>query len=122
MRHSLHSHIIYLEESVQALRDRLTGPRRTPDENREIEQQLCLAELALARYREAYALELSVSEPNPPDRPGTRFNGGGGAERSNIKYSKDGLTAIDDRKRKKARIGSRPSSFVSGKIAYVTSN
>lgn len=83
MRHSLHSHILYLESKLQSLRDRLTQPRLSPDDVQGLELQVSLAELALARYREAYALEISVSSPEPPVGPGNDSEGGiGGRDNS----------------------------------------
>ena len=66
MRHSLHSHILYLENRIQFLRDRLTMRHFDAAELQEIERQLVSAELALVRYQEAYALEISASGPEMP--------------------------------------------------------
>lgn len=104
MRHSLHSHIIYLENKLQALRDRLTRRNVSPEELRDLEQQISLAELALERYREAYLLELSVSNPEPPDSSGT--NPDHGAENpgdSQSEGKQKGRAAIVTRAKERAR-------------------
>lgn len=105
MRHSLQSHIIYLEEKIQSLRDRLTNPHLNPDEHQGLKAQVFHAELALEHYREAYALELSVSSPEPPNGPATRSDGSGTPERSKPEKKKEGLTGTTARARKKARVG-----------------
>lgn len=100
MRHSLHSHILYLENKVQLLKDRLTNLRLTIEEGEDLEKQLALAELALARYREAYALELAVSCSEPPGRPGSQSQSGNGASQPrNGEKKREGLTAFAARQR-----------------------
>jgi hypothetical protein len=69
MRHTLRAHILYLETTIQTVRDRLTKPRLSLDEVQDLELQLSLAESALEHYRQAYELELSVIGPEPPERP-----------------------------------------------------
>jgi len=76
MRHSLHSHIIYLENTIQDLRNRLTRAHLGVEEFEDLQLQLATAESAITHYRQAYALELSVSGSEPPDQPGTKHNGG----------------------------------------------
>ena len=82
MRHSLHAHLLHLENNIQSLRDQLTGVH-TRGERERLLAQLSAAEFALVRYREAYELELSVSVAEPSgdgssgdksteDRPGPR--------------------------------------------------
>jgi len=70
MRHSLQSHLLHLEITVQSLRDRLTASL-TPGERKSLGELLLAAELALDRYREAYVLELSVSVPEPSGDTGS---------------------------------------------------
>lgn len=102
MRHSLHSHIIYLENKIQSLKDCLTSPRITSDEIQELEVQISVAELAVTRYREAYALEISVSNPEPPHSPETKSNDSDSAEKSSErKTKKNGLFATSLRAKKK---------------------
>lgn len=79
MRHSLHAHILYLENTIQDLRSQLTGPRPVA-EAQEIELQLALAEGALTRYREAYALEQSVSCSGPSGAFGSKSSGSGDSD------------------------------------------
>ena len=57
-------------------------PGVAADEHQGLELQISLAELALARYREAYAIELNLNDPRPPHRPGPR-SGTDGAEKAN---------------------------------------
>jgi hypothetical protein len=57
MQSSLHDHIMFLEQSIQALSDRLTDPAHTTDERKRIHSQIRDAELALAHYRKAFELE-----------------------------------------------------------------
>lgn len=68
MRHSLHSHVVYLENTVQDLRNRLTG-HLSPEESEDLTLLLVQAESALEHYRKAYELETGVSGPEPPNRP-----------------------------------------------------
>ena len=95
MRHSLHSHIIYLEHKIQSLRDLLTRSHLTAEEIDCLKAQIYQAELAVEHYRQAYALELSVSNPEPPDSPETRSSGGSGAaEKANSKKKNEGRAGI----------------------------
>ena len=106
MRHSLHSHIVYLENWIQTLRDRLTTGRIGADEIGEIGRQLTNCELALEHYREAYALELSSSGPEMPDGAAGKEGGdAGGPGKSDAEKKKGGLTAVAARARKKAPVG-----------------
>lgn len=66
MRHSLHSHIIYLENTIQDMRNRLTRRGLPVEEVEDLELQLSLAESALTYYRQGYALELAVTGAEPP--------------------------------------------------------
>ncbi len=108
MRHSLHSHIIYLENRIQTLRDRLTTGRVSADEIGEIEQQLTNCEIALEHYREAYALELSLSAPEMPDGATGEAGGAGAPGKSDAEKKKGGLTVVAARRRKKTPVGARP--------------
>jgi hypothetical protein len=106
MRHSLHSHILYLESKIQSFRDLLTKSHLTPGEIEGLKAQIHHAELALEHYRQAYALELSVSGPESPDSPETKSSGGSGvAEKANSKNKNEGHAAIAARARKKALVG-----------------
>ena len=116
MRHSLNSHILQLEDSVQSLRDRLTG-MLTPDERHGLELQLSTAELALVHYREASALEPSVSGPEPSGHTHTGANGGSGTrEESRPERKKDGLTGVAARMRKPPCARLRRPGYRSGRL------
>jgi hypothetical protein len=78
MRNSLHSHITYLENTIQETRDRLTRRGLSMEEADDLKLQLTLAESALAYYREAYALELAVSGSEPPPAASDQKPGRGG--------------------------------------------
>lgn len=107
MRHTLHSHIIYLENKIQSLRDSLTRHRLSPSEFKELEQQISLAELALARYREAYEIETSLSSPDPSDSGTQSGDGTGNADTSNSD-KKRGRAAIAGVKTRAKRLPSFP--------------
>jgi hypothetical protein len=51
MRHSLRTHIIFLENTIQNLRNRLTRPGLSIEEVEDIELQLSTSESALDHYR-----------------------------------------------------------------------
>jgi hypothetical protein len=109
MRHSLHSHIIYLEIKIQSFRDLLTRSHLTGDEIESLKAQISHAELALEHYRQAYELELSISSPETPDGPESKSSGGSGAaEKGNAEKTNKGRAAIAARARKKARVGVLP--------------
>lgn len=113
MRHSLHSHIIYLENRIQSLRDSLTKSRVNREELEELERQISTAELALERYREAYALELSVDEPDSPDSSDTESNGGcGEREGSSSDHKQGGACTTASRARNIARVRMFPGPSV----------
>lgn len=103
MRHSLHSHIIYLENRIQSLKDGLTRPRLTTEEIQSLELQISVAELALTRYREAYSLELSVSNPDPSTSPETKPDFDNGAPDNPKRRKREGGLAIALRRRKKVQ-------------------
>lgn len=102
MRHSLHAHIIYLENTIQGLKKRLTAPRLSRDELLDIEMQLTLAESALTHYREAYALELSLSGSEPSGDPGSKTGGTNSPEESKRENKKGNQAAIEARARRRA--------------------
>jgi len=101
MRHSLHSHIIYLENAIQDIRNSLTRAHLGVEEFEDLQLQLATAESALAHYRQAYELELNVAGSEPPSQPGGAKNEGGDDKpgSSRTKKDKDGL-----RGRKRARL------------------
>ncbi len=74
MRHTLRAHIVYLENTIQSVREHLTKPGLKVDEVEDFELQLTLAESALEHYHKAYELELSVSIPEPPHKPGAEWD------------------------------------------------
>lgn len=76
MRHSLRTHLIYLENSIQEAKNRLTQPGLSPIQVEDLQLQVALGESALEHYRHAYALELSLagSEPPPADWGGNDSN------------------------------------------------
>ncbi len=70
MRHSLQSHITYLEKLIKEVGDRLTQPGLMAEEVEDLRLQLFSAQGALEHYRQAYALELSASGSEPPPNTG----------------------------------------------------
>ena len=97
MLNPLRSHIIYLENTIQSLRDRQTSSDLTIEEVEDIELQLSLSESALDHYRRAYALELRISGSEPPNRP-TGIEGTEGVqsrEKSSAIKKKEGLVAAE---------------------------
>ena len=105
MRHSLHAHILYLENTIRSVQECLGKPRLTSDEIDDLKLQLTLAESALEHYRQAYELELSVSGPEPPERPDAKSNGGKGEEESPNREKKEGLSRSKRGARKRRRAG-----------------
>lgn len=57
MQDKLHDHILYLEEQIQTINNRMTSPRLTMSERGRCEAELRVAETALAHYRVAYEFE-----------------------------------------------------------------
>jgi hypothetical protein len=102
MRHSLQSHIVYLEKAVQDLRTRLSRPNLSIDELQDIELQLALAEGALAHYRHAFELEASIASPTPPDQPSGNTPGGTDSPENPKPKKKDGLAGRRFRARRTA--------------------
>ena len=96
MRNSLHTHIIFLENTIQSLRNRLTRPGLTIEEVEDIELQLSTSESALDHYRQAYALEARVSGPEPPNRPTGSESAGEskGSEKSSSGKMNEGLARV----------------------------
>lgn len=104
MRHSLHSHILYLEQTIQQHLDRLTAARLGSDERESIQMQLVMAERALARYREAYELELSVAAPDDPEQPENISDSGPNPHPSSPDKKKGGMASVLPRTRSRRRI------------------
>jgi hypothetical protein len=121
MRHSLHSHIIDLENRIQTLRDRLTSGRIAADEVGEIEQQLANCELALEYYRQAYALEVSLSDPKMPGgATGESDGGAGGPGRlGQGKKSRPGSTVARVQKAHRASLRRRPRGAAGANAARI---
>jgi hypothetical protein len=109
MRHSLHSHIIYLENTIQDLKNSLTRAHLCIEEFEDLQLQLATAESALTHYRQAYELELSVAGSEPPSQPdGAQSDGGAGRQEiSKPEKKKNGLRA-----RKRARLIPPPSRIL----------
>lgn len=101
MRNSLHSHITYLENTIQELKNRLSSPHLGEDELLDLEMQLTMAESALAHYREAYALELTIAGSEPPGGPGAKTAGEKSAEKPNGEKNNPGKAANNARVRKR---------------------
>ena len=92
MLNPLQSHILFLENAIQSLKNRLTHPGLRVEEIEDIELQLTLSESALDHYRQAYALELNLSGSEPPSPTGTEPGGGGrGEKESGRPEKKEGL-------------------------------
>lgn len=113
MRHSLHSHILYLEKSIQDVENRLTQPNLSEEEQEDLQLQLTLAESALEHYRQAYTLELSLASPEPPGQPGGSDSNSDSSKPGESKpEKKDGLVAAGAGSRKKriGRAGRKPAN------------
>ncbi len=65
MQHTLHEHILRLENRIQALSDQLTDSDRTIPERDRLSEELRVAELALAYYRKAFELEQQIGQAAP---------------------------------------------------------
>ena len=106
MRHTLHSHIIYLENMIQSLRDRLTGSHLATEDREGLETQIYHAQVALAHYRKAYAHELSASNPEAPGSPGSMSEGENGkpTKSKSENKKKDGSAAVPTRNTVRARV------------------
>ena len=116
MRHSLRAHILYLENTIRSVQERLNATCLSDEEVDDLKLQLALAESALEHYRQAYELELSVSGPEPPARPGTEPGSSTDNERrGNGEGSKDGRGGSRSARRKKARALWLPSHVALGK-------
>lgn len=113
MRHSLQSHIIYLETSIQDAKSRLAQINLTDEEVEDLHLQLTLAQSALEHYRQAYALELSLSGSEPPSQPAdSELNGGSDkAESRKPRKKKDGFATIEAGIRPRAARASRKRSL-----------
>jgi hypothetical protein len=106
MRHTLHSHIIYLEHMIQSLTDRLTASHLTTDDRESIGSQIYHAQRALEHYRKAYAHELTVFNPEAPGSPRTNSEGQSGnpTGSKSERNKKDGPAAFVSRARRKTPI------------------
>jgi hypothetical protein len=71
MQHTLHDHIIFLEQKIQTLKDQLTVSNRGPIEMEHISAEIQTAELALLYYRRAFELENRTSQVVRMDRAAT---------------------------------------------------
>ena len=102
MRHSLREHIIYLENTITSVQNRLAKRGLSVDEVQDLQLQLTLAESALGHYHKAYELEQSVAGPEPPTRPDAESKGGAGnAKNRNGEKKKEGLSGVPNRARKR---------------------
>lgn len=116
MRHSLRAHILYLENTIRSVQERLNASCLSDEEVDDLKLQLTLAESALEHYRQAYELELSVSGPEPPAQPGTEPGSSKDGERGrNGEGSKGGRGGSRSARRKKARAVWLPSQLALGK-------
>jgi hypothetical protein len=104
MRHSLQSHIAYLEKLIQEVGDRLTESGLAPEEVEDLRLQLFSAQGALEHYRQAYALELCASGSEPPQGAGDAESGGGSSVlgKWNPGGPKTGIAKPDARGRNRA--------------------
>lgn len=116
MRHSLHSHIMYLSNKVQSLKDRMTRSYVSADEIEDLKAQIFHAELALDHYRRAYELELGISSPEPPDNSETSSDSGNGTpQKPKSGDKKRGRSSIAVRA--KIRVRRLPGSAAYGESA-----
>ena len=104
MRHSLQSHITYLEKLIEEVGDRLTIPGLAPEEVEDLQLQLFSAQGALEHYRQAYVLELNASGTEPPPDTGDSKSSNGGLTpgKSNSGRAKAGRARIGVRVKKEA--------------------
>lgn len=106
MRHSLRAHIVYLENTITSVQNRLAKRGLSVDEVQDLQLQLTLAESALDHYHKAYELEQSVAGPEPPTRGDTESNAGAGSPKSgNGERKKEGLSGAPNRARKRLAEG-----------------
>ena len=113
MRHSLRAHILYLENTIRSVQERLNAASLSDEEIDDLKLQHALAESALEHYRQAYELELSVSGPEPP---GTESGSGTESGRKrNGEDSKNGRVGSRSARRKKARTLWLPAHLALGK-------
>lgn len=77
MRHSLRTHILFLENTIESLRNGLTCPGLSIEEVEEIKLQLSTSESALEHYRKANALEAELTVPESPNHPSGSEPAGG---------------------------------------------
>jgi hypothetical protein len=117
MRHSLHSHIIYLEKTIQDLKNRLTSLRLSPDEVLDLELQLTLAESALKYYREAYTLELSISGSEPSGDAGSKTGSFDTAKDPKREKNEEGRAGIEGRDRN--RVARPPRTVTASRLLQI---
>ena len=60
MQQTLHQHFIFLEEKLLSLRDQVTDPSHSPADMERIQNEINVAETALAHYRAALDLERKI--------------------------------------------------------------
>ena len=98
MEHSLHDHIIYLENSIRDVKNRLAKSSLTPEETEDLQLQLSLGESALEYYRKAYSLERTFAGSEPPNHSSGGESNGGMANADKLKPNRErglvGVTAI----------------------------
>ena len=91
-----------------------------------MESQIYHAQVALEHYRKAYAHELSVSNPEAPDSPGSKPEGENGNPKNSKSGNKkkNGPAAIATRARLKARVSGSLAVFpgIRGTLARIYPN
>lgn len=102
MRHSLRAHMIYLENTITSVQNRLAKRGLSIDEVQDLQLQLTLAESALNHYHKAYELEQSVAGPEPPaGADADSKDSAGNAKNRNGEKKKEGLSGVPNRARKR---------------------
>lgn len=97
MRDSLHEHIVFLENSIQDVKNQLTRPGLTAQEYEDLQLRMATAESALEHYRYAYSTELSLAGQEPPSQPNS--SGGTDQQRGPNSGPKRGSRAMLARRR-----------------------
>ena len=90
MEHPLYDHIIYLENSIRDVKNRLAQPSLTPEETEDLQLQLSLGESALEYYRKAYSLERTFAGSDPPNHSSGSESNLGKANADKLKSNRDG--------------------------------
>ena len=116
MRNSLRTHIIFLENTIQGLRNRLTRSGLSIEEVEDIELQLSTSESALDHYRKAYALEAELMVPEPPNHPSGNEPAGEdeSPEKSSSRKKNEGLAKFSVTAKRRISQQCRNLSFRSG--------